>query len=287
MVGVVAGHPKARRDERVNRAARVAVRVASVLACTAVVCATLLLCGGALLVAALSPETGYNPPTTAAGWTREIVRSTHELLTTSALLATALIVMCAITVSAALLRRIGWSVIGSVCVILLALTQVGVSFANFEMDKLAGRAVAAVGNTTAIEPQSSAEPEPEPITVQDTRQEMSRLLQATLEVAVAPVVNESGEPIAIEQVDIRATPCGESGSRLGAAVALNTGDNAASLRAILAAWDRAGYLPDRAMQEDLRYSTTLPLERMSIRDTSTTDGLIHMGIESTCATASQ
>ena len=270
-----------------NRVVRVGLQVANVLAATAVVCTTLLLCGGALLVAALSPEAGYNPPTTAVGWMNEIVGSTRELLTTSAVLVVALIVACALTVGTALLRRTGWIAIGGVCGILLALTQVSVTVANSEMDQLARRATAAVGNTTALEPQPLAEPVPEPITVQDARAELTRMLRATLDAAVPPVVDDNGQPIAVERVELRATSCGESGSRLGTAVSLSTGDNAASLTAILAAWDRAGYLPDRAMREDLRYSTTRPLERMSIRDTTTIDGLIHMGIESTCVAAGQ
>jgi len=39
------------------------------------------------------------------------------------------------------------------------------------------------------------------------------------------------------------------------------------------------------MQVDLRYSTALPIERMSIRDSTSVDGMIHLTLESACAVA--
>ncbi|WES63955.1 hypothetical protein P0L94_15985 [Microbacter sp. GSS18] len=268
-----------------NRAVRITLQILNVLAAVAAVGVTLALCGGALLFAALTGDTTYNEPTTAAGWIDEIAQSAGNLLTLSAILAVALIVACAVAVGAALLRRTVWIIIGGLCGILLAAAQIGVIYAKTEFDALANRAIAAVGNTVAIEPQPPAEPEPEPITLQDARDEMTRMLEATLNAAVPPVVGENGDPIIIDDIEIRATACDEQGAKLWAALTLTTGDNAGSLASILGAWDRAGYLPDRAMQEDVRYSTTLPLERMSIRDKTTIDGYIHMGIASACAMA--
>ena len=80
-----------------------------------------------------------------------------------------------------------------------------------------------------------------------------------------------------------AAPCGEVGARLTVDLTFRTGDNAASLVRILAAWDSAGYMPDRAMQEDFRYSTELPIERMRIRDSTTIDGMLHLKLETACA----
>ncbi|GAB3617035.1 hypothetical protein GCM10027416_15920 [Okibacterium endophyticum] len=65
----------------------------------------------------------------------------------------------------------------------------------------------------------------------------------------------------------------------------HTADNARSLERILNAWDAAGYAPDRAMQQDIRYSGSLPVEMMSIRDATSIDGLIHMQITSRCTVA--
>lgn len=270
-----------------NRAARITLQTLNALAAIAAVGVTLVLCGGALLFAALTGDTFYNEPRTAAGWIDEIVQSAGNLLSLSAILAAALIVACAAAVGAALLRRTAWIVIGGLCGILLAGAQIGVISAKAEFDALANRAIAAVGATVAIEPQPPAEPEPEPITVRGARVEMTRMLQATLDAAVPPVVDENGDPITIDDVEIRASACDEQGSKLGAALTFSTGDNAGSLAGILGVWDRAGYLPDRAMQEDLRYSTTLPLERMSIRDKTSIDGYIHIEIASTCAAADE
>ncbi|MBB2975792.1 hypothetical protein FHX49_001359 [Microbacterium endophyticum] len=268
-----------------NRALRTSLLTLNVLAGVAVVGATLLLCGGAILFALLNSGTGYSVPTTAAAWIREISRSSSNILFLSTTLAVALIVACAATVAAAMMRRTAWIVTGGVCGILLALTQIGVASTSTEVDALASRAIAAVGNTTAVEPQPGTEAERDSITVSDAYDEMTRMLRATLEAAAPPVVGENGAPLTVDQVEVDAASCGEDGSQLSAALTLSTGDNAASLSAILGAWDRAGYLPDRAMQEDLRYSTTLPLERMSIRDKTTIDGYIHIAITSACAVA--
>ncbi|MGB4778596.1 hypothetical protein [Microbacterium sp.] len=55
------------------------------------------------------------------------------------------------------------------------------------------------------------------------------------------------------------------------------------LAGMVAVWDDAGYLPDRAMQEDIRYSPTLPVARMAAKDSTTIDGVLHVEIESACA----
>jgi len=36
------------------------------------------------------------------------------------------------------------------------------------------------------------------------------------------------------------------------------------------------------MQEDIRYSEGRPVERMSVRDTSSTDGPVHLTVSSVC-----
>ncbi|QKJ19715.1 hypothetical protein [Microbacterium hominis] len=266
-------------------ATRAALRTGTVVAGVLVIVATILLCGGAFLVVVLGVGTGYGPPSTAAGWIDAVTRSAHTLLHTSATLAVALIIACAITVLAAFLRSTPWIVVGGVCGILLGLTQLGVAAANSEMDALASRAREAVGSATTAEPLPRAEPEPKALTVPEARAELARMVDATLEAAQGPVVSDTGAPIDPDDVEIRSTACGETGARLGATLTLRTSDNSASLARILAVWDRAGYLPDRAMQEDIRYSTTLPLERMSIRDTTTIDGLLRIGIASACAVA--
>src|SRR5690606_11102060 len=76
--------------------------------------------------------------------------------------------------------------------------------------------------------------------------------------------------------------CSGGGARASLRFEFEAADNATSVARILEAWDSAGYDADRAMHEDIRYSDTLPIERMSIRDTTSIDGLIHMAITSQC-----
>jgi len=49
--------------------------------------------------------------------------------------------------------------------------------------------------------------------------------------------------------------------------------------AILAAWDAEGYAKDRAMQEDLRGNSVV---RLSARDRSSIDGLLHVSLTTEC-----
>lgn len=58
-------------------------------------------------------------------------------------------------------------------------------------------------------------------------------------------------------------------------------DNADVLDAVLAAWDDAGYLKDRAMQEDIRYSES-GSARLSARDKSSIDGTLTLTITGRC-----
>jgi hypothetical protein len=83
-----------------------------------------------------------------------------------------------------------------------------------------------------------------------------------------------------------AHPCGESGAQYSASLAIAVEENEHASERILAAWDEAGYSPDDAMQQHFRYSESLPVERMTLRDRTTIDGLIHLTFQSRCASAS-
>jgi len=115
---------------------------------------------------------------------------------------------------------------------------------------------------------------------------ISEMAELSLASAVEPVRTADGEAVDPAALPRASTPCGEDGSASSLSLAFQTGDNAASLERILSAWDAAGYLPDRAMQQDIRHSSTLPVEKMTIRDSTTIDGLIHMEIIGQCAVAS-
>lgn len=116
----------------------------------------------------------------------------------------------------------------------------------------------------------------------EARAALDSMVAASLDAAVGPVLDSAGQLLERRELAPVATACGEDGSRTGLAFTFKTADNAASLARILQIWDAEGYDADRAMQEDIRYSSSLPVERMSIRDSTTIDGLIHMQVTSRC-----
>lgn len=266
-----------------NREDRVAAQIASVVLGFAFVGGTVILCGLAALVVGLSTDTGYNAPTTANGWLRVVSAAASAKSGASAILGIALLVACTIATIAALRRRTEWVAIGILCGVFLGGTQVLIVWGPPSVDRLADAAASAIGNTSAVLPAASPTPEAQPLTVPQARDEITRMLHATIEASTPPLRTPEDAPVTVHQTPVSAVPCGEAGARLTVDLAFSTDDNAASLPRILAAWDSAGYMPDRAMQEDLRYSTELPIERMSIRDTTTIDGMLHLRLESACA----
>jgi hypothetical protein len=119
-------------------------------------------------------------------------------------------------------------------------------------------------------------------TADEARDGVMEILDVSLGAVVGAVRDTAGDPIDPLQLETVTTPCGDNGTRVGVAVEFTTEDNATSLAQVLRVWDSAGYSPDRAMQEDIRSSDTLPIAKMSIRDSTTIDGLIHMTITSQC-----
>lgn len=132
------------------------------------------------------------------------------------------------------------------------------------------------------------DPSPSPLTppvysTDEARASLEKMMDASLAAAVGPFWDTSGNAIDPQEYTAVSTECGDNSARIGVTVEFTTADNAASLTRILQAWDAAGYSPDRATQEDIRYSDTLPIEKMSIRDSTTIDGLIRMEITSQCS----
>ena len=123
--------------------------------------------------------------------------------------------------------------------------------------------------------------------IRDLHKGIREMAAVSIAAAVGPVVGSDGEPIDPEAITPVSTTCDEGGTRGGVALEFTTADNAGSLAGILSAWDAAGYSPDRAMQEDIRYSESLPVYKMSIRDSTSIDGLIRMQIISQCSTANE
>ena len=128
---------------------------------------------------------------------------------------------------------------------------------------------------------------PTPPTIAGSQQSIEEMAAMSLSAAVGVVQDENGQVFDLDAVQATSAACDETGARITLTLAFQTADNAASLGRILAAWVKADYLPDRAIQEDIRYSDSRPVETMSIRDKTTIDGLIHMQITSRCSNASQ
>ncbi|MBT2496780.1 hypothetical protein J7E45_14295 [Microbacterium sp. ISL-59] len=124
---------------------------------------------------------------------------------------------------------------------------------------------------------------PEPMTAAAVDDQMTELVTASLDASSGTAVDASGAPIDAAALPIRSVSCAESpGTRRELQLDFRTDDNTRSVADILKVWDRAGYEQDRAMQEDIRYSEGRPVERMSVRDTSSIDGLIHLTVSSIC-----
>lgn len=137
---------------------------------------------------------------------------------------------------------------------------------------------------------SSSEPTPTitptPLRLEDVDVAVRDLVADSFAASVGVVVDGAGAPIdASAAVPISASCLEGDGVQREIILDFGTGDNARSVSQILDVWTAAGYDADRAMQEDIRYSETLPVARMSIRDRSSIDGMLHMTITSACVTA--
>ena len=131
-------------------------------------------------------------------------------------------------------------------------------------------------------PDPTTPTEPSPVTSAEAETARDAMVRRSLDAAVGPVEDAAGTAADQAVFPMTTVACDENGAQTTTVLDLRTADNARSLEQILAEWDNAGYLADRAMQEDLRYSDSLPIERMSIRDTTTIDGLIHLRITTRC-----
>lgn len=121
-----------------------------------------------------------------------------------------------------------------------------------------------------------------PLPLPGTRADILDMLRRSLAASAGTVRAADGTGIVPEAVPLSASDCKTGGSASTLSLDFQTSDNAASLTQILRAWDAAGYLPDRALHEDIRYSPDLPIETMSIRDTTSIDGLLRIRIVGRC-----
>lgn len=117
-------------------------------------------------------------------------------------------------------------------------------------------------------------------------EEIRRLLDDSFAATSGTPVDASGAAIDASTAIPSAVPCADgSGVQHHVDLEFRTDDNARSVAQILEIWDDAGYATDRAMREDIRYSETDPVARMTIRDMTSIDGLVRMTITSACMPA--
>ena len=153
---------------------------------------------------------------------------------------------------------------------------------DFTLPKLTDRTLACGVSTGARTPIPSAPAAPT-YGADEARAGLENMVAASLDAAVGPVHDSAGQLLDADELSPVSTACGENGTRIGLGLTFETADNGATLARILKVWDAAGYSADRAMQEDIRYSDALPVEKMSIRDSTSIDGLIHMQVTSQCS----
>lgn len=137
------------------------------------------------------------------------------------------------------------------------------------------------------QPQPSEQSDPlDVLTPAAADDEIRRLLDDSFAAASGTPVDASGTAVDASTAIPTLVPCvGGSGTQHQVKVEFRTDDNARSVAQILGVWGDAGYETDRAMQEDIRYSETAPVARMTIRDTTSIDGFIRMSITSACRPA--
>lgn len=254
------------------------------LAASGLIVASVLGCGYLVIVATFLVGSSTSDPNTTQGWMREVAFSSGLIAQGALWSVVGLTLTVAYALVGARMRRRRWMWVGVACSVLFAFTLLFVTVSGpAQLDRLVGRATAAVRNGPAVEPIPPRETPPPQFTAQSVRpaiQEMAAVSQAA---AVGPVTDANDVAVSLAAIVPMAVACGDSGSEASVQLDFRTGDNAQSLHRILAAWDSAGYAPDHAMQEDLRYSATLPIAKMTIRDSTTIDGLIHMNLVGQCA----
>lgn len=131
----------------------------------------------------------------------------------------------------------------------------------------------------------AAEPA-EVLTPASVDEEIRRLLDDSLAATSGTPVGSTGTPVDSSTATLSQVPCVDgTGKQHHIDLEFRTDDNPRSVARILEVWDAAGYERDRAMQEDIRYSETDPVARMTIRDTTSVDGLVRMTITSACMPA--
>ncbi len=120
---------------------------------------------------------------------------------------------------------------------------------------------------------------PSPLSADAARAELRSLIERSVAAAGGTPLGADGAELAASDIPFDAAPCGDDGTRLSARFSIRADDPDGAVARLLRIWDDAGYAPDRGMQQDIRYSETLPVERLVVRAADP----IRVWVESACA----
>lgn len=272
--------------------AAVARRVASGVAIACVLVATLLACGVVLLGSAIAGGFWGTDALTPSSAMDRIAQTTHEHMQMMVGGGILLLIAVSVFVLAALLRNLAWSLAGVAATLMAAAALIGASALSVHgMNHAAVIAEDTFQRHEEAEEEHASDHAPgvgdgsTPVggspSLDDVRAEIRDLLDGMVEVGTAPVVTDGGERFDPSTVEISEAVC-DGGSRLRVRAAVATGDNGASLPRMVDVWTWAGYTDSIAMQKHILASDTLPIERATLHDRTTIDGLIHLTIDSRC-----
>lgn len=269
------------RTERLRRIRRIAAVSGAVLA----VVVAMIICLFAAVIVSFGTTTGYSPPNTTVQWLTLIDSATRALVWGISLSMVGLIVGATVTVVLARTRHRKAFGVAMLCSALFAVTLLFSAIGGATQIQALAAGAAGEAQESVFLPVPWPSATPEPISLADAESGIRTMVGLSLESAVGPVVLADGSLIDGTQIIPDSATCAAGGTQLSVTLSARTGDNAGSLGGILAAWTDAGYASDRAIQTDIRYSNSLPVESLSIRESSTIDGLIHLQILSQCVTA--
>jgi hypothetical protein len=270
--------PRTDRARAIRRIAFVGNAVLAVLA-------TVLICVFVGIIVLFGVSAGYADPDTPAAWARTIAEAVGALSVGVTVSTIGLIVAATASVVFARARHRTGLEVAALCAGMFAATLLFAAIGgSAQLRDIAARAEAAAVEVGPI-PVPWPTPTPEPLTLAEANSDLRRMVELSLSAAVGPVVGADGLPVDVGLMIPETSACGETGTKLSMTLSVRTDDNAGSLERILAAWTAEGYASDRAIQIDIRYSESLPVESLGIRDSSTIDGMIWMQILSQCVPA--
>ena len=231
-----------------------------------------------VLVVWARTETTYIEPDEPETWQRQLTEGGATIGRVSIIAGCVLLVAVMLTVIARRRSRSGWRslgiVVGSFSVLILL--NAGLSWASFVSEVNAAL-------QSFDDHGTSSPPRFEPPTRHEAHVEIQRMVGASLD-AVTDPWDADGHRLVADDVGVTFSPCRDErhlgGVTAFADLTLRSSDRNAAAE-ILAVWDEAGY----DGHDDVRSSDLLPIKRMALRDTTKTDGLVHLHIESHCSEA--